>query len=60
MTTETQTARRPVLAGLPRVTGVLNRVLTIALLALLAFWLVVNFVKDPNQFGAVTCSCGAP
>ena len=53
MTTETQTARRPVLAGLPRVTGVLNRVLTTALLALLAFWLIVNFVKDPNQFGAV-------
>src|SRR5690242_14873091 len=53
MTTETHTARRPVLAALPRVTGILNRVMTIALLSLLAFWLAVNFVKSPSQFGAV-------
>jgi branched-chain amino acid transport system permease protein len=38
---------------LPRVTGAINRVLTIALLALVAFWLVVNLVKAPSQFGAV-------
>jgi branched-chain amino acid transport system permease protein len=53
MATETHTARRPVLAVLPRVTGVLNRTLTIALLLLLVFWLVVNLEKSPNQFGAV-------
>ncbi|HET7428005.1 MAG TPA: branched-chain amino acid ABC transporter permease [Gaiellales bacterium] len=53
MATETQTARRPVLAVLPRVTGALNRVLTVALLALLVLWLVVNLVQSPSQFGSV-------
>jgi len=53
MATETHTARRPVLAMLPRVTGALNRVLTIALLILLAAWLLTNFVKAPSQFGSV-------
>jgi branched-chain amino acid transport system permease protein len=53
MATETHTARRPVLAVLPRITGVLNRTLTIALLLLLVFWLAVNLEKSPNQFGAV-------
>jgi branched-chain amino acid transport system permease protein len=53
MATETQTARRPVLAVLPRVTGAVNRVLTVALLALLVLWLVVNLVQSPSQFGSV-------
>src|SRR3954467_9042476 len=53
MATETHTARRPVLAVLPRVTGALNRVLTIALLILLVAWLITNFVKAPGQFGSV-------
>src|SRR3954451_1305875 len=54
MATETHTARRPVLAMLPRVTGALNRVLTIALLTLVAAWLIVNLVQAPSQFGSVT------
>jgi branched-chain amino acid transport system permease protein len=53
MATETHTARRPVLAVLPRVTGAANRVLTVALLALLVLWLAVNFVQTPSQFGSV-------
>src|SRR5436305_5112080 len=53
MATETHTARRPVLAALPRVTGALNRVLTVALLALVAIWLAVNLIQSPSQFGAV-------
>jgi branched-chain amino acid transport system permease protein len=53
MATETHTARRPVLAVLPRITGLLNRAVTIALLALLVFWLAVNFVQGPGQFGSV-------
>ena len=53
MATDTHTARRPVLAVLPRITGLLNRAVTIALLAVLVFWLVVNFVHGPGQFGSV-------
>ncbi|HET6850109.1 MAG TPA: branched-chain amino acid ABC transporter permease [Gaiellales bacterium] len=53
MATETHTARRPVLAVLPRVTGAVNRVLTVGLLILLAAWLLTNLVKGPSQFGAV-------
>ncbi|HEY0389896.1 MAG TPA: branched-chain amino acid ABC transporter permease [Gaiellales bacterium] len=53
MATETHAARRPVLAVLPRVTGAVNRVLTVALLLLLLFWLAVNLVKAPGQFGTV-------
>ena len=54
MASETHTARRPVLAVLPRITGLLNRAVTIALLiALLVFWLAVNFVYGPGQFGSV-------
>ena len=53
MATDTHTARRPVLAVLPRITGLLNRAVTIALLALLVFWLAVNFVHGPGQFGSV-------
>src|SRR4029077_16087319 len=52
MGTETQNARRPVLAVLPRITGLLNRAVTIALLALLVFWLAVNLVHGPGQFGS--------
>ncbi|HVI16933.1 MAG TPA: hypothetical protein VM712_01055, partial [Gaiellales bacterium] len=53
MATDTHTARRPVLAVLPRITGLLNRAVTIALLALLVFWLAVNLVQGPGQFGSV-------
>jgi branched-chain amino acid transport system permease protein len=53
MATETHTARRPVLAVLPRVTGLINRVLMVALLCLVAFWLTINLIKEPRQFGAV-------
>ena len=53
MATETHTARRPVLAVLPRITGLLNRAVTIALLALLVLWLAVNLVHGPGQFGSV-------
>src|SRR6476619_8030257 len=53
MATDTHTARRPVLAVLPRITGLLNRAVTISLLALLVFWLAVNLVQGPGQFGSV-------
>jgi len=38
---------------LPRITGAANRVLTVALLAMLVAWLLTNLVKGPSQFGAV-------
>ena len=53
MATDTQAARRPVLAVLPRVTGVVNRVFVVALLTLLVAWLLTNLVKGPSQFGSV-------
>ena len=53
MATETHTARKPVLAALPRVTGLVNRAFMVALLCLIAFWLAVNLIKAPSQFGAV-------
>ena len=53
MATETHTARRPVLAVLLRITGLLNRSSRSRCWRLLAFWLVVNFVQAPGQFGAV-------
>src|SRR5919202_3510202 len=49
----TQVARRPALAALPRVTGQLKRVATLALLGLLVLWLGYNLVKAPEQFASV-------
>jgi branched-chain amino acid transport system permease protein len=53
MATESHTARRPVLAVLPRVTGVLNRVIVVSLLTLVTVWLLINLFDSPSQFGAV-------
>jgi len=42
--------RRPILALAPRVRGKLNTIVGIGLLALVALWLVENFVREPHQF----------
>ena len=43
-------ARRPILALAPRLRGRVNTIVGIGLLVLVALWLVVNFVRDPQQF----------
>ena len=43
-------ARRPILALAPRLRGRLITIVGIGLLVLVAIWLVVNFVIDPQQF----------
>jgi branched-chain amino acid transport system permease protein len=53
MATETRVARQPTLAALPRLTRGLRRVLTVALLALLAFWVLINFLDSPAHFLSV-------
>ena len=54
MTADSRAEQKPVLAALPRITGQLNRIFTILLLGGLAVWLLVNFVKAPDQFLSVT------
>ena len=54
MTADSRAEQKPVLAALPRITGQLNRIFTILLLGVLAVWLLVNFVKAPDQFLSVT------
>ena len=54
MTADSRAEQKPVLAALPRITGQLNRIFTILLLVVLAVWLLVNFVKAPDQFLSVT------
>jgi branched-chain amino acid transport system permease protein len=53
MATETHVARRPVLAALPRITGLLTRVIGYGLVALVLIWLAYNFYKTPAQFVSV-------
>jgi branched-chain amino acid transport system permease protein len=53
VTTEAQTARRPVLASLPRFSRQVNRVATWAVLALFGVWVVGNLVHAPKQFVSV-------
>jgi branched-chain amino acid transport system permease protein len=45
--------QRPVLAALPRLTGLASRVFGWALIALIAVWLVGNFVNAPAEFVSV-------
>src|SRR6185503_6917091 len=54
MTADSRAERKPVLAALPRITGQLNRIFTILLLGGLAVWLLINFIKAPDQFLSVT------
>ena len=54
MTADSRAEQKPVLAALPRITGQLNRIFTILLLGGLAVWLLVNFIKAPDQFLSVT------
>jgi len=54
MTADSRAEQKPVLAALPRITGQLNRIFTILLLGGLAVWLLINFVKAPDQFLSVT------
>jgi branched-chain amino acid transport system permease protein len=49
-------ARGPVLAFLPRLRGRVSQYLGIALLAVLGFWLVENFVRTPGAFTSVLLS----
>jgi branched-chain amino acid transport system permease protein len=49
-------ARGVVLAFLPALRGRISQYVGIALLAVLAFWLVVNFVKAPGAFTSVFLS----
>jgi branched-chain amino acid transport system permease protein len=53
VTTRAQTARRPMLAALPRFSQQINRVLTGVVLALVLIWVVGNFVHAPKQFISV-------
>src|SRR4051794_39616759 len=48
-----QRAERPVLAALPSLRKQANRIFSGILLGLLAFWLLVNLVKAPDQFVSV-------
>jgi branched-chain amino acid transport system permease protein len=48
--------RGPVLAFLPRLRGRVSQYLGIALLAVLGFWLVENFVRTPGAFTSVLLS----
>ena len=54
MTADSRAEQKPVLAALPRITGQLNRIFTILLLGGLAIWLLINFIKAPDQFLSVT------
>src|SRR3712207_352608 len=45
--------QRPVLAALPRLTGLASRVFGWALIALVAVWLVGNFINAPAEFMSV-------
>jgi branched-chain amino acid transport system permease protein len=49
-------ARGPVLAFLPALRGRVSQILGIAILAVLGFWLVVNFVQTPAAFTSVFLS----
>jgi branched-chain amino acid transport system permease protein len=53
VTTEAQTARRPILASLPRFSKQVNRVATWAVIALFVIWIVGNMVHAPGQFLSV-------
>jgi branched-chain amino acid transport system permease protein len=52
----TKAARGPVLAFLPALRGKISQYLGIALLAVLGFWLVENFVRTPGPFTSVLLS----
>ncbi len=54
MASESHVQRQPVLAVLPRLTGMLNRAFTVLILGLVVVWLLVNLVKAPDQFASVT------
>ena len=53
MTAESGTARRPMLAALPRFSQQVNRVLTWVVVALFVIWVVGNFIHAPNPFISV-------
>jgi branched-chain amino acid transport system permease protein len=53
MTAETGTARRPILAALPRFSHHVNRVLTWVVVGLFVIWVVGNFINAPKQFVSV-------
>jgi branched-chain amino acid transport system permease protein len=53
VTTDAQTARRPVLASLPRFSKQINRVATWVVVALFVVWVVGNFINAPEQFVSV-------
>jgi branched-chain amino acid transport system permease protein len=53
MTTRAQTARRPILASLPRFSKQVNRVFTWAVIGLFAIWIVGNLVHAPSQFVSI-------
>jgi branched-chain amino acid transport system permease protein len=53
MTAESGTARRPMLAALPRFSQQVNRALTWVVVGLFVIWVVGNFVHAPKQFVSV-------
>jgi branched-chain amino acid transport system permease protein len=53
VTTRAQTARRPMLATLPRFSQQVNRVLTWVVVALFLIWIVGNILSAPEQFISV-------
>jgi branched-chain amino acid transport system permease protein len=53
MTARSGTARRPILAALPRFSKQLNRAFSIVVVGLFAVWLVGNIVTAPKQFLSV-------
>ena len=53
MTAETGTARRPILAALPRFSQQISRALTWVVVGLFVIWVVGNFISSPSQFVSV-------
>jgi branched-chain amino acid transport system permease protein len=53
VTTRAQTARRPMLAALPRFSQQINRVFTWVVVALFGVWIVGNILSAPEQFVSV-------
>jgi branched-chain amino acid transport system permease protein len=53
MTAQSGTARKPMLAALPRMSQQINRVLTWVVVGLFVIWVVGNFINAPKQFVSV-------
>ena len=57
MTAGSGTARKPMLAVLPRMSQQINRVLTWVVVGVFVIWVVGNFINAPKQFISVFITC---